>query len=67
VRTISFALAMALAALPSVTGACNDHAPGKEPAPKAVARPSSLVAGEVLELDAGGAEWRQRRLQSGRD
>lgn len=54
-RTISFALAMALAALPSVADACNDHAAGKEPAPKAAARASSLVAGEVLEVDAGGA------------
>lgn len=54
VRTIWFALAMALATLPSLANACDDHAPGKEPAPKATTRPSSLVAGEVLEVDAGG-------------
>lgn len=53
-RTTWFALAMALAALPSVADACNDHVSGKVPDPKATARPSSLAAGEVLEVDAGG-------------
>ncbi len=54
-RTIRFSLAMALATLPSLANACDDHAPGKEPVPQAAARPSSLVAGEVREVNASDA------------
>lgn len=50
-RTIALTIVMALATLPSLANACNDHAPGTEPKHRAAGPPSSLVAGEVREVD----------------
>ena len=50
-RTIAFTVVMALATIPSLANACNDHAPGTEPKHHAAGQPSSLVAGEVREVD----------------
>lgn len=50
-RTLSFALVMALVFLSSPANACDDHAPGTEPKPRAAQRPSAFVAGEVREVD----------------
>jgi Cu/Ag efflux protein CusF len=47
----SLALLAALAASSPLALACNDHAPGTEPAPKSVTRAPSLAAGEVREVD----------------
>lgn len=50
-RVFSLILFAALASLSSLVLACNDHAPGTEPAPKPVARAASLSSGEVREVD----------------
>lgn len=50
-RIFSLALFTMLAGSSSLVLACNDHAPGKEPAHKQVARAGSLAAGEVREVD----------------
>ncbi len=50
-RLISFALFVTLAGSSSFALACNDHAPGTEPAHKPAARAASLAAGEVREVD----------------
>ena len=51
-RTVSLALLATLAAWSTLVLACNDHAPGTEPAPKPVARAASLASGEVREVDS---------------
>jgi Cu/Ag efflux protein CusF len=53
-RIVSLALFAMLAGSSTFALACNDHAPGTEPAHKPVARASSLVAGEVREVDLEG-------------
>lgn len=50
-RIVSLALFAALAGSSSLALACDDHAPGQEPAQKPVARSASLAAGEVREVD----------------
>lgn len=50
-RNVSLILFAMLAMSSSPTLACNDHAPGTEPAHKPIARTSSLIAGEVREVD----------------
>lgn len=50
-RIVSFALLAMLAGSSSLAFACDDHAPGTEPAQKPVARAASLAAGEVREVD----------------
>ena len=50
-RIVSLALFAMLAGSSSLVLACNDHAPGAEPAHKPVARAASLGAGEVREVD----------------
>lgn len=50
-RFVSLALFAALVGSLSPAVACNDHAPGTEPAHKPVARAASLAAGEVREID----------------
>lgn len=50
-RIVSFALLAMLAGSSSLAFACDDHAPGTEPAHKPVARAASLAAGEVREVD----------------
>lgn len=50
-RIISLTLLAMLAVSSSLALACNDHAPGTEPAHKPVARAASLAAGEVREVD----------------
>jgi Cu/Ag efflux protein CusF len=50
-RIISLALFATLAGSSSLALACNDHAPGTEPAHKPVARVASPAAGEVREVD----------------
>lgn len=54
-RIISFVLVMALVFFSSLANACDDHAPGTEPKPRAAQRPSSFVAGEVREVDLNDA------------
>ena len=50
-RMISLALFATLTGASSLALACNDHAPGTEPAHKPVARAASLAPGEVREVD----------------
>jgi Cu(I)/Ag(I) efflux system protein CusF len=50
-RIVSLALVATLAGSSSLALACNDHAPGTEPAHRPVARAASLAAGEVREVD----------------
>jgi Cu/Ag efflux protein CusF len=50
-RTVSLTFVVMLAASPLPALACNDHAPGTEPAHRPVARVPSLAAGEVREVD----------------
>ena len=50
-RIVSLALLAMLAGSSSPAFACDDHAPGTEPAHKPVARAASLAAGEVREVD----------------
>lgn len=50
-RIVSLALLAMLAGSSSLAFACDDHAPGTEPAHKPVARAASLAAGEVREID----------------
>ena len=50
-RIVSFVLLAMLAGSSSLAFACDDHAPGTEPAHKPVARAASLAAGEVREVD----------------
>jgi Cu/Ag efflux protein CusF len=51
VRAISLALVAALLAWALPASACNDHAPGTEPKPRAAAQQSSFASGEVREVD----------------
>jgi Cu/Ag efflux protein CusF len=50
-RIVSLTLIAMLAVWSAPALACNDHAPGTEPAHKPVARAASLAAGEVREVD----------------
>ena len=50
-RITSSILFVTLAGLSSLSLACNDHAPGTEPAHKPVASAGSLATGEVREVD----------------
>jgi Cu(I)/Ag(I) efflux system protein CusF len=50
-RIVSLALVATLAGSSSLALACDDHAPGTEPAHKPVARAASHAAGEVREVD----------------
>ena len=50
-RIVSLTLFAMLAGSSSLALACNDHAPGTEPAHKPVARAASLAAGEVRAVD----------------
>ena len=50
-RIASLAVATLVAALASPAFACDDHAPGKEPAKQSVSRASGWIAGEVREVD----------------
>ena len=50
-RIVSLALFATLAGWSSLALACDDHAPGTEPAHKPVARAASPGAGEVREVD----------------
>ena len=50
-QIVSFALCAMLTVSSSLALACNDHAPGTEPAHKPIARATSLAAGEVREVD----------------
>lgn len=50
-RIVSLAVFAMLAGSSAFALACDDHAPGTEPAPKPIARASSLVAGQVREID----------------
>jgi len=50
-RNVSLILFATLAGSSSLALACNDHAPGTEPAHKPVARAGSLATGEVREVD----------------
>ena len=50
-RVFTLILFTALAGSSSLALACNDHAPGTEPAPRPVARAASPAAGEVREVD----------------
>lgn len=50
-RIVFVVLFSTLAGSSSLALACNDHAPGTEPAHKPVARAASLAAGEVREVD----------------
>jgi len=50
-RNIAFALLATLAFSSLPAHACNDHAPGTEPAHKPVARAGSSATGEVREVD----------------
>ena len=50
-RIVSLARFATLACSSSLAFACNDHAPGTEPAHKPVARAASLAAREVREVD----------------
>ena len=50
-RTVSIALVAAFMSLSSYALACNDHAPGTEPAKQSVGRESPWVAGDVREVD----------------
>jgi len=50
-RNFSLSLLATLAVTSSLALACDDHAPGREPAQKPVARAASLAAGEVREVD----------------
>lgn len=50
-RNLSLALFATLAVSSSQAFACNDHAPGTEPAHKPAGRTASLAAGEVREVD----------------
>jgi Cu/Ag efflux protein CusF len=50
-RIVSLTFVALLVASPLPALACNDHAPGTEPAHRPVARVASLAAGEVREVD----------------
>lgn len=50
-RAIHVALFWVLASISGTTIACDDHAPGKEPARHSVSRESTWVAGEILDVD----------------
>jgi len=50
-RLISLALASIAAVVASPVFACDDHAPGTEPAKPSLSRPSGWVEGQVRELD----------------
>jgi Cu(I)/Ag(I) efflux system protein CusF len=50
-RQLSLALATVLALMASPAIACDDHAPGTEPAKPSLSRQSAWVDGEVREMD----------------
>ena len=50
-RTVSIALFAAFISLSGYAIACDDHAPGTEPAKHSVGRASAWVAGDVREVD----------------
>ena len=50
-RNFSLALATIVVAAASPVLACDDHAPGSEPAKPSLSRPSGWVEGEVREVD----------------
>ncbi len=50
-RLVSLALATLATVLASPVLACDDHAPGTEPAKPSLSRPSGWVEGQVRELD----------------
>ena len=50
-RAFSIALFAAFTSLPGYAIACDDHAPGTEPAKHSVGRESAWVAGDVREVD----------------
>ena len=50
-RSLASALVTTLAFISPLALACDDHAPGKEPARRAVPQRSALASGEVRELD----------------
>lgn len=50
-RSLKLAIFASLVALSGAAVACNDHAPGKEPAKRTVGRESAWVAGEVRDVD----------------